>query len=53
LLPEGALEYRRAELALAEEGKLATVPEVEEVGQAVAIDAFGVSGAQQQTGRYR
>ena len=46
LIPQGALEYRRAQLILAEEGKLAAVLEAEEIGQAVAVDAFG---AQQQT----
>jgi hypothetical protein len=30
LIPQGVLEYRRAQLALAEEGKLAAVLEVEE-----------------------
>ena len=49
LIPQGALEYRRAQFVLAEEGKLAAVLEVEEIGQAVAVDAFGASGAQQQT----
>jgi hypothetical protein len=49
LVPQGALEYRRAQLALAEEGKLAAVLEVEEIGQAVTVDAFGAGGAQQQT----
>ncbi len=34
LIPQGALEYRRAQLVLAEEGKLAAVLEVEEIGQA-------------------
>ena len=41
LIPQGALEYRRAQLTLAEEGKLAAVLRVEEIGQAVAVDAFG------------
>jgi len=49
LIPQGVLEYRRAQLVLAQEGKLAAVLEVEEIGQAVAVDAFGASGAQQQT----
>ena len=49
LIPQGALEYRRAQFVLAEEGELAAVLEVEEIGQAVAVDAFGASGAQQQT----
>ena len=49
LIPQGALEYRRAQFVLAEEGKLAAVLEVEEIGQAVAADAFGASGAQQNT----
>ena len=33
LIPQGALEYRRAQLVLAEEGKLAAVLEVEESGR--------------------
>ena len=49
LISEGVLEYRRAQLALPEEGKLAAILEVEEIGQAVAVDAFGAGGAQQQT----
>ena len=49
LIPQGVLEYRRAQLALAEEGKLAAVLQVEESGQAVAVDAFGAGGTQQQT----
>jgi hypothetical protein len=32
LIPQGALEYRRAQLVLAEEGKLAAVLEFEEIG---------------------
>ena len=34
LVPQGALEYRRVRFVLAEEGKLAAVLEVEEIGQA-------------------
>ena len=49
LIPQCVLEYRRAQLVLAEEGELAAVLEVEEIGQAVSVDAFGASGAQQQT----
>ena len=49
LVPQGALEDRRAQFALAEEGELAAVLEIEEIGQAVAADAFGPGGAQQQT----
>jgi hypothetical protein len=47
LIPQGALEYRRAQLVLAEEGELAAVLEVEEIGQAIAVDAFGAGGAEQ------
>ncbi len=53
LIPQGVLEYRRAQLVLAEEGKLAAVLEVEESGQAVAVDAFGASGAAAADGRYQ
>jgi hypothetical protein len=50
LIPEGVLEYRRAQLVLAKEGELAAVLEVEEIGQAVAVEAFGASGAQAGAG---
>ena len=53
LIPQGVLGYRRTQLALAEEGKLAAVLEVEESGQAVAVDAFGASGAAAADGRYQ
>ncbi len=49
LIAEGAFEYRRAQFVLAEEGELAAVLQVEEIGHAVAADALGASGAQQQT----
>ena len=41
LILEGVLEYRRAQLVLAEEGELSPILQAEEIGQAVLIDAFG------------
>jgi hypothetical protein len=48
LIPEGVLEYRHAQL-LAEEGELAAILEVEEIGRALSIYALGARGTQQQT----
>jgi len=53
LIPQRTLEYRRAQLLLAEEGELAAVLEVQEIGQAVAADAFGASSEQRADGRSR
>src|SRR5213078_2269711 len=47
LILEGVLEYRSAQLALAEKGELSPILQVEEVKQAVSVDAFGSSGVQQ------